>query len=168
MLERLDTARDRNEGVAKHEECYRIDLGKDVQFYCALFGPKRHLYFDRDLGLRLAEALDRALDFDDAEPDSYDIHMDGAERFSPGIAWAFARCRLGHQVAVLPLPLGRAPSGRVSVTVGNDTADLFFVTRESEHVDFCRSVITLENANAEMFKCLEESAFPALEWADNV
>ena len=46
--------------------------------------------------------------------------------------------------------------------------DLFFVTEESEHVDFFRSVILRENADEAMFERLARSAFPALEWADGV
>ena len=43
-----------------------------------------------------------------------------------------------------------------------------FVTEESEHVGFFRSVILWENADEAMFERLAQSAFPALEWADGV
>ena len=52
--------------------------------------------------------------------------------------------------------------------MASSTTEIFFVTEECEHVDFFRSVITLENADEAMFGCLARSAFPALEWADNV
>ena len=39
---------------------------------------------------------------------------------------------------------------------------------ESQHVDFFRSVIALENADEAKFENLARSAFPALEWADNI
>ena len=73
-----------------------------------------------------------------------------------------------RRVAVLPLPLGGVPRGRVLVTVAGATIEIFFVTEESEHVDFFRSVIALENADEAMFERLARSAFPALERADNV
>ena len=43
-----------------------------------------------------------------------------------------------------------------------------FVTEESEHVGFFRSVILWENADEAIFERLAQSAFPALEWADGV
>ena len=48
------------------------------------------------------------------------------------------------------------------------TIDIVFVVEESQHVDFFRSLIALENADEAMFEFLAPSAFPALEWADNV
>ena len=48
------------------------------------------------------------------------------------------------------------------------TLEIFFVGGESQHVDFFRSVVALENADEAKFERLARSAFPALEWADNV
>lgn len=76
--------------------------------------------------------------------------------------------RAATQIAVLPLPLGETPHGRVPVTVAGDTIDIAFVTEESQHVGFFRSVISLEHANEAMFERVAPSAFPALEWADDV
>ena len=168
LLERLDVARERNEGVVRHAGYHETDLGDDVRLFSVLFEPACRVQLDRDLAERLRLALDRAVEFDDSELDSYDAAFEGSVRFAPGVAWAHARCTRGSQVAVLPLPLGGVPRGRVSVTVADTTIDLFFVTEESEHVDFFRSVIVLENAGEGMFERLARSAFPALEWADGV
>ena len=54
------------------------------------------------------------------------------------------------------------------VTVGDATLEIAFVAGESQHVDFFRSVIALENADEAEFGRLARSAFPALEWADNI
>ena len=91
-----------------------------------------------------------------------------SDRFAPGVVWAHARCSQRRHIAVLPLPLGGVPRGRVRVTVADTTIEIAFVTEESQHVDFFRSVIVLENADEVMFERLAHSAFPALEWADNV
>ena len=87
---------------------------------------------------------------------------------SPGVAWAHDCCSQRRQIAVLPLPLGEVPRGRVPVTVAGATIEIAFITEESQHVDFFRSVIALENADEAMFERLAPSAFPTLDWADNV
>lgn len=168
LIERLDVARERNEGVARHAGYYEAAIGDGEQLFSALFEPACRVQLDRDLAERLRLALDRAIEFDDSELDSYDAAFEGRARFAPGVAWAHACCAQRSQVAVLPLPINGVPRGRVSVTVVDTTIDLFFVTEESEHVDFFRSVIALENADERMFEYLARSAFPALAWADGV
>ena len=168
LLERLDVARERNEGVVRHAGYYEAALGDGVQLFSALFEPACVVQLERDLAERLRLALDRAIEFDDSEFDNYDAEFEGSVRFAPGAVWAHGCCSQQHHVAVLPLPLGGAPRGRVPVTVADTTIDLFFVTEESEHVDFFRSVIALENADEAMFERLARSAFPALDWADGV
>ena len=168
LLERLDVARERNEGVVRHADYHEAALGDGVQLFSALFEPACRVQLDHDLAERLRLALDRAIEFDDSELDSYDAAFEGSVRLAPGVAWAHACCTRGGQRAVLPLPLGGVPRGRVSVTVADTTIDLFFVTDESEHVDFFRSVILQENADEATFERLAQSAFPALAWADGV
>ena len=168
FLERLDVVRERNEGVARHQDYYWTDLGDGVQLYSVLFERNCPLKFDHDLTERLYLALDRIIEFDDSELSEYDAEFCGGMQFAPGVAWAHACCSARHQVAVLPLPLGGVPSGKVPVVVGGMTKEIAFVTEELEHLDFFRSVIGLENANEAMFESLAPSAFPALEWADNV
>lgn len=168
LIERLDVTRERNEGVAKHIGYYESALGHDVQLWSALFDSGCPVRFDHDLALRLTLALDQAIDFDDDKLDDYDAEFYGGVRFSPGVVWAHARCRQGRHVAVLPLPLAGVPRGRVPVAVADTAVDLFFVTEESEHVVFFRSVILREHANEAMFERLAGSAFPALDWADDV
>ena len=168
LLERFDVARERNEGVVRHASYHEAALGDGVQLFSALFEPACHVQLDRDLAERLRLALDRAIEFDDSELDGCDAAFEGSVRFAPGVAWAHACCTQGNQVAILPLPLGGVPRGRVSVTVADTTIALFFVTEEREHVDFFRSVIALENADEAMFGRLARSAFPALDWADGV
>lgn len=168
LLERLDVARQRNEAVAKHISYYETDLGHDVQLWSALFDSGCSVQLDRDLALRLSLALDQATEFDDAELDDYDAAFEGRVRFAPGVAWAHACYKRRHQVAILPLPLGHVPRGWLSVTVADTDIDLFFVTDESEHVGFFRSVILLENADEAVFESLAGSAFPELDWADGV
>ena len=169
LLERLDVARERNEGVAKHIDYYRTDLGHNVQLFSALFEQDDcPVQFDRDVVVRLTLALQQANDFDDVELDDYDAEIEGRVRLAPGVVWAHACCSQGRQMAVLPLSLGEVPHGRVPVTVAGDTVGIAFVAEESQHVEFFRSVIALENADEGMFERVAPSAFPALEWADNV
>ena len=168
LLDRLDVARERNEGVVKHEDYYETALGDGLRLFSALFERDCPLQFDRDLAERLRRALDQVLVFDDSRLVEYDAEFEGSVRFAPGVAWAHACCSERHQVAVLPLPLSGVPRGRVPVTVAGATIEIVFVTEESQHVHFFRSVIALENADEAMFERLARSAFPALEWADDV
>ena len=151
-----------------HTDYYETDLGDDVRLYSVLFEQDCPVKLDRDVVERLRLALDRMIEFDDSKLVEYDAEIEGCVRFAPGVAWAHARCLQQCQIAVLPLPLEEVPRGRVPVTVAGDTIDLAFVTRETQHVEFFRSVIALENADEEMFEHVAPSAFPMLEWADSV
>ena len=168
LLERLDVARDRGEGVVKHANYYQTDLGDGVQLYSLLFEPDCQVGLDRDLLQRLILALDRTNDIDDSTLAAYNAAIDGTARFAPGLAWAHASCREGRYVAAFPLPLGEGPVGQVAVTVANSVQEIRFIAEEPQHVDFFRSVITLENADEAGFERLARSAFPALEWADGI
>ena len=168
LLERLDVARCRGEGVVKHADYYRTELGDGVQLFSAMFEPGCPVHLDHDVVARLSLALDRASEFDDSGLVDYDAAFAGRVRFAPGLGWAHASCRGGRQVAVFPLPLDGVPVGKVPVTVGDATVEIFFVAGESEHVGLFRSVIALENADEAQFARLAGSAFPALDWADNV
>ena len=168
LLARLDVARDRGEGIVKHPDYYQTDLGDGVRLFSLLFESDCPVRLDPDLALRMSLALDRTDEFDDSRLTEYDAVIDGTVRFAPGLAWAHTSCQEGLQVAVFPVPLGEVPVGKVPVTVGDATLEIFFVAAESEHVDFFRSIITLENADEAMFERIAQSAFPALEWADNV
>ncbi len=168
LLDRLEVARRRGERVAKYKEYYEADLGGGLQLFSLLFDSSCPVRLDRDLASQLYLALDRANDFDDSTLAEYDAVFDGDVRRAPGAAWAHASCREGHQVAVLPLPLGEMPVGRVSVTITDTKLGIFFVTRESHHVAFFRSIVRLENADEAKFASLARSAFPALGWADDI
>ena len=161
-------ARERNECVVRHADYYETDLGGSVKLYSALFETDCRVQLDRDLTERLRLALDRVNEFDDSELVEYDAEFEGIVRFAPGAVWAHANCSSLRHVAVLPLPLGRVPHGQVPVTVARITTDVFFVTEESQHVGFFRAIVALENAGEAKFQNLARSAFPALEWADNV
>ena len=154
LVERLDAARVRREGVVKHPAFYETDLGAGVQLG-SLIERDCPVQLDRDLALQMFLALDQANEFDDFGLSDYDVVIDGRVRFAPGVAWAHTSGREGCHVAVFPLPLGvDVPVGRVSVTVVDATVEIFFVAEESQHVGFFRSVITLENANEAMFERL--------------
>lgn len=169
LVERLDVARDRGEGVVKHADFYWIDLGDGVQLFSLLLDRGCSVHIDHDLAQGMYLALDRANDFDDSRLTDCDAAIDGTTRFAPGVVWAHTSCLEGCQVAVLPLPIGgESPVGKVPVTVSDATLEIFFVAGESQHVDFFRSVIILENADEAKFESLAGSAFPALDWADNV
>ena len=168
LLERLDVARDRGERVVRHADFHQTDLGDGVQLFSLLFEPSCPVRVDHDLALRLSLALDRINEFDDSGLNEYDAAIDGTIRFAPGLAWAHTSCGEGRHVAVFPLPLGDVQVGRVPVTVADTTLELFFVAEESQHVDFFRSVIALENADEAKFERLAQSAFPMLDWADGV
>ena len=168
LVERLDVARDRGEGVVKQEDYYETDLGDGVRLCSLLFEPGCPSRLERDLANQLILALDRTNDFDDSRLTEYEAGFGGEVRFAPGLAWAHTSCREGHHVAVLPLPLADVPAGKVPVTVADTTLEVFFVVEESQHVDFFRAVVALENADEAQLERLARSAFPALDWADNV
>ena len=168
LLERLDVARARGEGVVKYENYYDTDLGDGVRLYAALFDPRCSVRLDRDLTYRLITALDQANAFDDSLLPQEIAEFNGDVRFAPGVVWAHTSCREGRYVAVLPLPLEDVPVGQVRVTVDDATLDVVFVKEESQHVSFFRSLIALEHADETKFERLAPSAFPALDWADDV
>ena len=168
LLRRLDVARERGEGVLKHADFHETDLGDGVQLYSLLFEPDCRVRLDRDVTLRLSLALDQINEFDESGLVEHDADFEGRVRFAPGVAWAHASCSERRHIAVLPVPLRDVPLGRIPVTVSGATREIFFVAEESEHVGFFRSVITLENADEKEFGILARSAFPALEWADNI
>ncbi len=168
LVERLDVARERDEGVAMHQDFYGVDLGSGVQLYSVLFEPDCPVRLGHDDSFQLQLALDHADNFDDSILAEYEAEIAGSVRLAPGVAWAHAQCSGEHQAAVLPLPLPNAPHGPLPVSVKDAATEIFFVTNESEHVGFFRSVITLENAEEEAFERLAPSTFPALDWADDV
>ena len=168
LLERLDAARERDESVARHRYYYEADLGGGVKLFSALFERDCPVQFDHDQAERLLLALDRVIEFDESELVDYDAEFGGSVQVAPGVAWAHARCLAGRHVGVLPLHLGGVPRGGVLVAVGGVTTEVVFVSEESEHLNFFRSVIELERADEATFADLAASAFPALEWADNV
>ena len=168
LLERLDVARDRGEDVVRHANYYETDLGGGVRLFSLLFESGCRVQLDRDLAHRLSLALDRVNGFDDSGLVEHDAGFGGKIRFAPGVVWAHASYSEGRHIAVLPLPLGEVPLGRIPVTVAGATLEIVFVAEESQHVDFFRSVIALENADEAKFENLAQSAFPALEWADNI
>ena len=168
LLERLDVARDRDEPVVKHENYYYTDLGDGVRLDATLFDPHCPVHLERDLTNRLITALDRANAFDDSLLPQEIAEFHGNIRFAPGVVWAHTSCQEGRYVAVLPLPLEDAPGGQVPVTVDDATLDVVFVKEKSQHVAFFRSLIALEHADETKFERLAPSAFPALDWADDV
>ena len=168
LLERLDVARDRGEGIVKHADFYETDLGDGVRLFSPLFELDGPVRLDRDVANRLFLALDQTNDFDDTKLTEYDAGIGGEVRFAPGLVWAHTSCPEGHQIAVLPLPLTEVPVGKVPVTVDDATLEIFFVVGESQHLNFFRAVIALENADEVTFERLARSAFPALDWADGV
>ena len=168
LLERLDTARERDEGVVMHPDYYEMSLGDGVRLYSTLFEPSCRMQLDRDVAERLRLALDRINHFDDSGLVDYGAEFEGRARFAPGAAWAHSCCFQRRHIAVLPLPLCSVPRGRVPVTVAGETIEIYFVAEESQHVEFFRSVISLENADEAKFEHLARSAFPALKWADDI
>ena len=167
-LERLELARDRGEGVVRHTDYYFTDLGSDMQLFSLLFDRGCRVQLDHDLTLWLQLTLDRVGEFDEAELVECEAEFGGKVRFAPGVAWAHATSSQRHHVAVLPLPLDEVAQGPVPVIVAGATREIAFVADESQHVGFFRSVIGLENADEAGFARLARSAFPALEWADNI
>ena len=168
LLERLDVARVRGEVVVKPAHYYETDLGDGVQLFSALFEQDCPVQLDRDLAYRLSLVLDQVNAFDDSGLVEYDAEFEGRVRFALGVVWAHASCLQRRHIAVLPLPLDEVPLGQVPVTVAGVTLEIVFVAKESQHVGFFRSVISLENADEAMFERLARSAFPALEWADSI
>ena len=168
LLERLDAARDRGEVVVRHTDYYATDLGAAVQLFSLLFDQGCRVQLDHDLTQWLRLTLDRVSVFDETGLVEYKVEFEGKVRFAPGVAWAHAACSKRHRIAVLPLPIGEVPLGPVPVIVAGATCDLAFVAEESQHVGFFRSAIALENADEAAFARLARSAFPDLEWADNI
>ena len=168
LLEQIDTARKRGEGVASHGDFWYADLGGGVSLYSVLFCKNCQLQLDHDQKLSLMHAVDKTTKFDDLELSDYDAAFGGTEQFAPGVAWAHARCLSGHHVAVLPLDLRRALAGSVPVAINRITTKVTFVVKESDHLGFFRSVINLEKADEKAFECLANSAFPELKWSDDV
>jgi len=168
MIDRIDVARRRNEGIVKHRNYYDAELGGGLSLYCVLFEDSCSLRLDAESKKRLRLALDRTAEFDGANPEQERLEINGFSCRSPGMAWAHSQAVEGRQVAVLPLSLDGVPVGRAQVTVNGITHEIAFVADDEQHLKFFRDVIELENANEAMFERLAGSAFPALEWADEI
>ena len=168
LLERLDVARVRGEGVVRHTDYYSTDLGGDMQLFSLLFEEHCRVQLDHDLTQWLRLTLDRVAVFDETGLVEYEAEFEGKVRFAPGVSWAHTACSQRRHIAVLPLSLGNVTLGPVPVIVAGATREIAFVAEESQHVGFFRSVIALENANEAEFARLARSAFPVLEWADNI
>ena len=168
LLERLDTARERAECVVKLANYYETSIGSGERLYSVLFETSCTIRLDRDLANRLALALEQLDDLDDSDLGMCEAYFCGNSQVAPSVVYAHHWCSHQHHMAVLPLSLGQVPHGRVAVTVGGSTVDVFFVSKESQHIEFFRSLISLDNADESMFAGLARSAFPALEWADDI
>lgn len=182
FLERLDTARERREIVFKHEDFYLSISCGNLEGLRDPYSPITSKQFDRDLIVRLQIALDRIEDFDDTLCIDFDVELEGSSHYSPGMAWAHARCLQEQHVAILPLFGTEIPSGKVTVEVNGKSVDMTFVTDEQQHVEFFRSLICLENADemilnhwhhlhfqiwtgsAKYGRGLKTSAFPTLKF----
>jgi hypothetical protein len=168
LVERLEAAQEREEGVAKHSDFYTTQVGSGPALFSALFEPDCPLLIERDLGERFRLQLDRAATFDDSELASYDATFCGTARLAPGAAWAHSRRGVSQAVAVLPLASEPELRGPLAVTVGGVERQVHFVTNEVEHRAFFRAAIVVEGGGHEELKFLAGSAFPDLEWLPTV
>lgn len=163
LLERLETARDRDEEARLYTGFYEFD---DVspKPWELLFGDTG-IIVDRDLRTRVELALDR-LDVWTNEP-ALEVEIDGASLLAPSIAYAHYNVGSRHAVACLPLcTAGRV--GPVEVVADGRAESVHFVTEEPEHRAFFREAIQIDNADDKTFPTLATSAFPDLHWADGV
>lgn len=92
LVDRLDVVRARGEGVVKHPDFYKTDLGDGVHLFSLLFDPACRVRLDHDLTLRLSLALDQTNEFDESGLVEYNTEFEGGIRFAPGVAWAHASC----------------------------------------------------------------------------
>lgn len=168
LLDRLDTARERNEAVVKHPDFYETAVGVGALLYEILFSDTSPVRLERDICERLRLALDRIAQLDEGEMISYDATFGGCRRFAPGVAWAHGRREQGHAVAVLPLPRLGGTEGPTRVVVGSTAHTLYFVTTEDEHTAFFRDAISVEDMGHDLLQAIAHSAFPELVWVDGV
>lgn len=163
LLERLETARDRDEEVRLYEGFYDFD-GVSPQPFEVLFGDTG-IIADRDLRTRVQRALDRLKVWTNEH--ELDVEIDGSALLAPSIAYVHAEVGSRHAVACLPLrTAGRV--GVIEVAVNGRAESVRFVTEEPEHRAFFRNAIQIENADHKTFQTLAASAFPDLRWADCV
>ena len=164
FLERLSTAREREEAVTKSRTIFEQ---KDA---CrALNGNDDLTRERRDLRVRLKTGLDRLTDWDDTEdpwPDNVVI-AGTVLPLAPSIAWAHASTRCGKATACLPLFLANR-HGALAVVVAEATIPVWFVNNETEHVRFGRDAIVVEDADEDGFAQLAASAFPNLRFVDGL
>ncbi|MFM7199317.1 MAG: hypothetical protein ACKO6N_00885 [Myxococcota bacterium] len=170
LLERIEYARSRREPVYRLEDFYYLKL-HDGQTLCdflyssdALNDGQREL--ERDLLLRLSEALDKTAPPPTEELMSGEAEMEGTACFAPAICWAHVQQRQRKPTALLPLPLTHRFAGHVEVRVDGLELLLFFVTSRQEHLDFVRDAVLLERADVQTFAARCPLCFPDLEWSD--
>ncbi len=168
LLDRIEAAKSRREGVVIHDDYYWSTRIGNYRLFSVLFEKECSLKLDRDVAERLRIALDRLDPIKDFERTEIGAAFLGGVRCSPGVNWSYWCCLRGHHVAVLPLPISTAPVGWQPVTVLDRTIEICFVTTESQHLGFFRDIISKEKADKSTFMELAHSAFPALEWADDV
>jgi len=168
LVQRIEVATERGEGVTRHEAFYSTRVTDDCELYSALFEPDAQIVLDRDLAERLRIALDHMSVFDETLLTGLDVQLLGSTTMSPGMSLAH-RCRCQKRaMAVLPLPLVEEHRGPLELCVEGEVQQVHFVTTEAEHTAFFRELIEIEDVDHDTFPQVAPSAFPALEWLDPV
>lgn len=170
FLDRIDTARDRREGVARSTDLYVAPVMDGLDFYDLLYDAASPID-DVDRLRRLRIAVDRLLVWDETEAldvvRDLEVTIAGNRVYSPSVAYAHA-CRSlpGAVGSILFKSTGRR--GIVDVQVGGEAYALHFIVSESDHTQLFRDAVTIENMDEAAFEANAPSAFPRLSWVSGV
>lgn len=165
LLDRLDVASERSEGVATSRELLEQKIA-GVPLADVLWGADGPLGLPHDVQERLTPHLSRMRYWDDDEPClEIEATIAGESVVSPSAAHAHVKVSAGDAIACLPLP-GRW-SGPRTVVIGDRAAILHFVTDETTHRAFFRDVLAGEKLDAGGVVALAPHAYPDTHFLDD-
>ncbi|MEM9463332.1 MAG: hypothetical protein AAGF11_54825 [Myxococcota bacterium] len=173
FLDRLDTARDRGERIARtRSDLYNATVAEGIEFFQLLFEDESPIRLGIDLRQRLRIAIDRAYIWDDhadliERVQEFDVIVNDKRVFAPSVAFAHACRSRRHAVGCMNFrSSGRCGTERVQV--GEYEHELHFIIDESTHTQLFRDAVEIENMDESSFRMNAGSAFPRLLWADGV
>ena len=171
FLDRIDTARDRHEVVARSTELYDTVVMDGLVFHDLLYGNNSPLSVDINRLRRLRVAIDRLEFWTETDAlhlmSDFDVSIDGHSFFAPSLAYAHACRSLPHTVGCIVFN-GAGRQGPVEVLVGEQAHVLHFIVDDSTHIQLFRDAVDLESMDESRFEDNATSAFPKLLWAEGV
>lgn len=164
IFDRIDVARERNEGVTASTELFKQKTqdGQDLSFL--LFDLESPL--SQEIKERFV-VLSASLELWDEVEDwpAIDATISEISIIAPSIAWAHSRVKQGTLTGCLSIPVVR--EGQLSVTVDGIQLLLWFVSNDQNHLAFFRDAIRSVGSDQGAFRELSPHAFPGIRFLED-